>query len=300
MKKKSVTAGVEALFFASALVSVVSVVFIIVFIFKEGLPLFKVTSVWRFISSSLWKPTGTPPEYGILSFIAGSLWITAGALVFSVPIGISCGIFMAEIANKTHTRILRSIIELLAGIPSVIYGLFGYMAIAPLIRKMFSNPALKPYGLFSATGLGVLTASIVLAIMILPTIINITEVSLKAVPQDLKAASLALGATRWITIYRVVLPAARSGITAGVILGIGRAVGETMAVMMVAGNAVIMPNGLLSLARTLTMNIATDMAYASDYHYTALFTTGIVLFVFILMVNGSVQYILKKSVGENM
>jgi len=282
-------AAVETVFLISALLSVISVLFITVFIFREGLPLFGKVSPLEFLFSGRWAPTAEPPEYGILPFIMGSLWVTAGALVISVPIGLAVGIFMAEMADGRVVGLLRSVVELLAGIPSVIYGLFGYIAISPVIRRLFDSP----------TGLGVLTAGIVLAIMTLPTIINITEVSLRAVPHELKEASLALGATHWMTIYRVLVPAARSGILAGIVLGMGRAIGETMAVLMVAGNAVTMPKGPLSLARTLTMNIATDMKYAADDHAVSLFSTGIVLFIFILAINMTVQYLMKKAVRES-
>ncbi len=288
--KSVLEVAVEKILLISAFISVISVVFITVFIFKEGLPLFTRVSPLEFLFSSNWAPTADPPQYGILSFIMGSVWVTFGALLLSVPIGLAVGIFMAEMAEGRFAQILRSVVELLAGIPSVIYGLFGYIAISPVIRRLFDSP----------TGLGVLTASIVLAIMTLPTIINITEVSLRAVPGELKEGSLALGATHWMTIYRVMVPSARSGILAGIVLGMGRAIGETMAVLMVAGNAVTMPRGPLSLTRTLTMNIATDMKYAADYHAVSLFTTGIVLFVFILGINSLVQYLMKKTVKEEM
>ena len=281
---------VEKILLISAFISVISVIFITVFIFKEGLPLFTQVSPLKFLFSSNWAPTADPPQYGILAFIMGSVWVTLGALLLSVPVGLAVGIFMAEMAEGRFAQVLRSVVELLAGIPSVIYGLFGYIAISPVIRRLFDSP----------TGLGVLTASIVLAIMTLPTIINITEVSLRAVPSELKEGSLALGATHWMTIYRVMVPSARSGILAGIVLGMGRAIGETMAVLMVAGNAVTMPTGPLSLTRTLTMNIATDMKYAADYHAVSLFTTGIVLFVFILGINMLVQYLMKKAVKEEM
>lgn len=278
----------EKVFFFCALLSVISVVFITVFIFKEGLPLFKVVNPLEFLFSRKWAPTGDPAHHGILPFILGSILVTIGALLISVPIALAVGIFMAEMANGKIAEILRSVVALLAGIPSVIYGLFGYIAISPIVRRVFGSP----------TGLGVLTASIVLAIMTLPTIISITEVSLRAVPHDLKEASLALGASHWMTIYRVMIPSARSGILAGIVLGMGRTIGETMAVLMVAGNAVTMPKGPLSLTRTLTMNIATDMKYAADDHGVSLFTTGIVLFLFILGINMLVQYLMKKAVNE--
>jgi phosphate transport system permease protein len=278
------------LVFASA--SVLSVIFITIFIFSEGIPLFKTVSFFDFLLTSEWKPTADPPSFGILAFIVSSFYVTLGALILAVPIGLAVGIFMAEMATDKSARVIRSGVELLAGIPSVIYGLFGFFFIAPIIRNLFGSP----------TGLGILTASIVLAIMILPTIINITEVSLRAVPQELKEGSLALGATHWQTIVNTLIPSARSGIVAGVVLGIGRAIGETMAVLMVAGNSPIMPTGILSHVRTLTMNIVTDLKYAGAFslHETSLFTTGIVLFVFILVINIVVQLFLKKSIEKDM
>lgn len=286
--KSFMESTVEKVFLFSALLSVISVFFITVFIFKEGLPLFKVVNPLEFLFSSKWSPTGEPPQFGILPFMMGSIWVTVGALIISVPIALAVGIFMAEMANEKMAELLRSVVALLAGIPSVIYGLFGYIAISPIVRRVFGSPS----------GLGVLTASIVLAIMTLPIIISITEVSLRAVPHELKEASLALGATHWMTIYRVMIPSSRSGILAGIVLGMGRAIGETMAVLMVAGNAVTMPKGPLSLTRTLTMNIATDMKYAADDHSVSLFTTGIVLFIFILGINMLVQYLSKKAVNK--
>jgi phosphate transport system permease protein len=214
----------------------------------------------------------------------GSFYVTFVALGIGVPIGLACAIFLAEITAGKTARILRSVVELLAGIPSVIYGFFRIIVISKGVRLIFGG-----------TGYCVLSASIVLSIMILPTIINISEVSIRAVPRDFKEGSLAIGATHWQTIVKVMIPAARSGIIASIVLGIGRAVGETMAVLMVAGNAPIMPTGLLSKVRTLTMNIITDMGYASGDHMTALFTTGIVLFVFIMFLNLIVNTITRKQ-----
>ncbi len=287
-KKKSKKPGekiVEKILFFAAILSVLSVLFITFFIALEGAPLFRKVGLFEFLFGREWEPTGDPPKYGILPFIMGSIWVTLGALVISVPVGLSVGIFLAEMSKGRVSRFLKSVVELLAGIPSVIYGLFGYIAIAPIIRKMTDSP----------TGLGIVTASIVLAIMVLPTIINITDVSIRSVPQEYKEGSLALGATHWQTIYKTLMPAARSGIIAGIILGMMRAIGETMAVLMVAGNSIQMPEGPLSHVRTLTMNIATDMKYASGDHWTSLFTTGIVLFVFILVLNLAVQTLLKRS-----
>jgi phosphate transport system permease protein len=273
------------LFFAS--ISVISVVFITIFILISGLPLFSEVDFFEFILSTEWNPTDDPASFGIFSFIIGSIYVTIFALIIAVPAGTGVGVFLAEMANDRWVKIIRRGIELLAGIPSVIYGLFGFFFIAPIVRDIFGHP----------TGLCVLTASIVLAIMILPTIINVTDVSIRAVPHEYKEGSLALGATHWQTIIRTLIPAASSGIIAGIILGIGRAIGETMAVLMVAGNAPVMPDGLLSQARTLTMNIITDLKYAeaNSLHETSLFTTGIILFIFIFIINLIVQTLLKRK-----
>lgn len=290
--KKGIERPIELSFLFFASVSILSVIFITVFILAEGLPLFSEVSIWEFLFSAEWEPTAEEPSFGILAFITGSLLVTLIALLIAVPIGLSVGIFMAEMAKGIPARIIRSGVELLAGIPSVIYGLFGFFFIAPIIRNVSG----------SHTGLGVLTAAIVLSIMILPTIINITEVSIRAVPAELKEGSMALGATHWQTIARTLIPAARSGIIAGVVLGIGRAIGETMAVLMVAGNSPIMPGSIFSHVRTLTMNIVTDLKYAvvGSLHETSLFSTGIVLFVFILIINLVVQFTLKKSIKKGM
>lgn len=287
MKYRKLYEGIiHKLLLLTALVSLLAVAFITFFIFQRGLPLFQRVSIWEFLFSTYWLPTDeTNPGFGILSFIVGSFYVTFVALGIAVPIGIACAIFLAEIATGRIARVLRSVIELLAGIPSVIYGFFGIVVIAKGVRELFGG-----------TGYCVLSASIILAIMILPTIVNISEVSIRAVPRDYKEGSLALGATHWQTIAKVLVPAARSGIIAGIVLGVGRAVGETMAVLMVAGNAPILPVGLLSKVRTLTMNIVTDMGYASGDHMTALFTTGIVLFVFIMILNFVVNAISKGKI----
>jgi phosphate transport system permease protein len=277
----------EAALLGAALVSVFAVIFITVFLFQSGLPLFKRVSLAEFLFSTNWAPTAKEPHYGILSFIVGSFYVTGLALAIAVPVGLAVGIYLAELADKRASRFLRTAVELLAGIPSVIYGLFGIALVAPLVRNTAGG-----------SGYSVLSAALVLAIMTLPTIINVTEVSLRAVPRELKEGSLALGATHWQTITRVLVPAGRSGIIAGVILGMGRAIGETMAVLMVGGNAPIMPTGLNGMVRTLTMNIITDMSYATGDHLTSLFATGIVLFLFILALNVAVQLFLKRSISE--
>jgi len=278
--------GAEGVLLACALLSVLAVILITVFLFARGLPLFAKVPLTEFLFSSRWEPTAEEPHFGILAFISGSVVVTGLALLIALPTGLAVGIYLAELSGKRTSRAIRSAVELLAGIPSVIYGLFGIALVSTASRAIFGG---------SGYGLG--SAAIVLAIMTLPTIVNVTEVSLRAVPRELKEGSLALGATQWQTIVRVQVPAARSGIIAGAVLGMGRAIGETMAVLMVGGNAPIMPKGLDGMIRTLTMNIITDMSYARDDHLTSLFTTGIALFVFILALNITVQAALKRSLA---
>ncbi len=286
MKRENRT--LERIFLCCAMLSIASVILMTVFIFLRGLPLFRVTSLWEFLFSSNWSPTDeNNPSYGILSFIVGSLYVTGLALLISVPVGLSAGIFLSELANQKMSKFLRSAVELLAGIPSVIYGLFGIAFIVPMIRNLFGG-----------NGYSVLSAALILSIMTLPTIVNMTEVSLRNVPKELREGSWALGATKWQTIVGVLFPAARSGIITGVVLGMGRAMGETMAVLLVGGNAPIMPDLPTSMVRTLTMNIITDMSYAEGDHLTSLFTTAMVLFIFILCLNIGIQLVIKASFKE--
>jgi phosphate transport system permease protein len=278
--------SVETLLLACAALSVLAVAFITVFLFQRGLPLFRKVPLAEFLFSTRWEPTAAHPHYGVLSFIIGSFLVTGLSLLIAVPAGLAMGVYLAELAGARLSSFLRSGVEILAGIPSVVYGLFGIALVAPLVRMVFGG-----------SGYGLLSASLVLAIMTLPTIVNVTEVSLRVVPRELKEGSLALGATHWQTIVKVLIPAARSGIVAGVILGMGRAIGETMAVLMVGGNAPVMPKGLTGMVRTLTMNIITDMSYAQGDHLTSLFATGLVLFAFILVLNLSVQLLLRRSLA---
>jgi len=269
------------------------VVFITLFIFREGIPLFFHSiegnvppSLRDFLFGSLWYPTESPPLFGILPFICGSLMVTAGALVLAVPVGIAVGIFIAEMSSGKVRRMLRGTVEILAGIPSVIYGFFGVMMIGFFLQN-FDTPLIN-YNAFSAM--------IILAIMTLPTIINITEVSIRSVSRDMYEGAMALGSTQWQGISRILLPASKNGIITGVILGTGRAIGETMAVLMVAGNQPTMPTeGLRSRVRTLTMAVVNDMGYAGGDHRVALFTTAIVLFFFILLLNLSIHLISNRS-----
>ena len=276
------------LFFAS--VSIVSIIGITLFLFSKGLPLFGTLSPIDFLFSPTWDPVANIPSFGIFAFIIGSLLVTILSLVMAVPIGVATGVYLSELGHSRFSLFVRSGVELLAGIPSVIYGLFGFFFIAPIVRRTTT----------SETGLGAFTAGIILAIMILPTIITITEVSLRSVPKEIREGSEALGATRWQTISRTLIPASGSGIIAGIVLGIGRSIGETMAVLMVAGNSPIMPEGLFSHVRTLTMNIVTDLKYAEvgSMHETSLFTTGIILFLFVLVINVFVQVFLKRTITE--
>jgi phosphate ABC transporter permease protein PstC len=253
--------------------SAVSVLAVITtFIFAEGVPIMFKYGFKSFLAGMNWYPS--EKSFGLLPMIAGSLMVTLGALVIGVPLGLSCAVFLTEFSSKRLRRTIKPVIELLAGIPSVVYGFMGVVLLVPFIRRTFGGP-----------GLSVLAGSIILGIMILPTIISITIDSLLAVPPAYREGSIALGATRWQTTKMVLFPAARSGIVASIILGMGRAVGETMAVIMVAGNAVAVPGSLLSPVRTLTSNIALEMGYASGEHRQALFATGVILFVIIMVLN---------------
>lgn len=267
------------LFLLCALTSITAVVLICIFLFANGVPAIQEIGVLKFLTGTKWAPTNTPAAYGILPMIVGSLYITAGAIVVGVPIGVLTAIFMAFYCPQKLYAFLKPCTELLAGIPSVVYGFFGMVVIVPLVRA-----------LGKATGLGgngnsILTASILLGIMILPTIIGISESALRAVPQQYYEGAISLGATKEHAIFSVVLPAAKSGVFAGIVLGIGRAIGETMAVIMVAGNQPRMTGNILKGIRTMTANIVTEMGYAADLHRQALIATGVVLFTFILIIN---------------
>lgn len=245
---------------------------IALFIFKEGVPIMAKCGLTHFLFGRVWAPL--EGQFGIFPFIIGSLCVTFGSLFLGVPLGVSCAVYLAEFAPKKWVNVLKPAIELLAGIPSVVYGFLGVMWLAPIIRDHLGGP-----------GLSILAASCVLAIMILPTIVSVSIDAINAIPKNYKEGSLALGATEWQTTWRVLLPAARSGIVAGVILGMGRAVGETMAVIMISGNATTIPHSILDSVRTLTANIAIEMGYAVGDHREALFATGIVLFFFIMILN---------------
>jgi len=272
------------IFLFAALSSIAALVLITVFILVRGLPWMGEYGVFKFIFGMSWAPTYG--EYGIFPMVVSIIIVTLGALILGVPIGLCSAVFMSEFAPAWLRNIFRPAIQLLAGIPSVVYGFVGMVFIVPFIRNYFGGP-----------GLSILAASVVLAIMILPTVISISEVSLLALPRQYKEGALALGMTKWQAIYSVQLPAAKSGIVAAVVLGIGRAIGETMAVIMVVGNAVAMPESILDPVRTLTTNIGIEMGYATGDHQAALFATGIILFVIIMILNAAAQYITRTRKG---
>jgi phosphate transport system permease protein len=272
---------IERVLLLLALSSVGSLALITVFIFVEGFPLILSAGLQNFIFSSHWAPT--KGHFGILAMIISSVLVTLGAMVIGVPLGLSCAIVLAEFSPKRLKMVLKPTLELLAGIPSVVYGFLGVIWLVPLIRNYLGGP-----------GLSLLAASIILGIMILPTVISISIDALTAVPDLYRDGSLALGATRWQTVRRVVLPAASSGIITAIILGMGRAIGETMAVIMVAGNALQIPTSVLDPVRTLTSNIALELGYAAGRHREALFATGIVLFIIIMILNLSATLITRR------
>ena len=253
--------------------SAVSILAVItVFMFEQGTPIMFKYGLGKFLAGSDWYPS--EKSFGLWPMIVGSLYVTFGAMVIGVPFGLACAIVLTEFSSRRVRRLIKPVIELLAGIPSVVYGFMGVVILVPFIRGTFGGP-----------GLSVLAASIILGIMILPTVISISVDSLQALPPVYREGSVALGATKWQTVRMVLLPAARSGIIASIILGMGRAIGETMAVIMIAGNAVSVPHSLLAPVRTLTSNIALEMGYAAGEHRQALFATGVILFVIIMALN---------------
>lgn len=274
----------STIFLVSALASILFVALICVFLFANGVPAILKIGVPDFLFGKEWAPTDEPAVYGIFPMILGSLYVTLGALAIGVSVGLLSAIFLARFCSERLHRILKPAVELLAGIPSVIYGFFGLVVIVPFVRQHFGG-----------SGFSILTASILLGIMILPTIISVSEAALRAVPNSYYEGSLALGATHERSVFFTVLPAATSGIVAGFILGFGRAIGETMAVILVAGNQARMPDGILGGTRTLTANIVLEMGYATDLHRESLIATGVVLFIFILIIN-LLFSILKKRV----
>ncbi len=275
----------KAIFFVAACTSILAVTLICLFLFINGVPAIAKIGIFDFLMGTTWKPNNTPPSFGILPMILGSIYVTAGAAVVGVPVGVLTAVFMAKYCPKKLYRILKPAINLLAGIPSIVYGFFGLVVIVPFIRDTFGG-----------AGSSMLAASILLGIMILPTIVGISESAIRAIPQSYYEGALALGASHERSIFFVMLPAAKSGIMAAIVLGIGRAIGETMAVIMVAGNQARMPAGLLKGVRTLTANIINEMGYAAELHREALIATSVVLFVFILIINLLLS-LLKRRTG---
>ncbi len=274
MRQKIIETLAHILFFIMALASIFAVALICIFLFANGIPAMAEVGVFDFILGTRWKPNNVPPSFGILPMILGSIYVTAGAVVIGVPIGILTAVYLAWFCPKALHARLKPAVELLAAIPSIVYGFFGLVVIVPLIRDRFGGD-----------GMNILTASILLGIMIIPTVIGVSESALRAVPRSYYEGALALGATHERAVYRTVFPAAKSGVLAAVVLGVGRAIGETMAVIMVAGNQARMPKGILKGVRTMTANIVMEMGYAADLHREMLIATGVVLFVFILLIN---------------
>lgn len=266
----------KIVFLLSACVSIAAVLLICIFLFANGVPAISEIGLFRFLFGTKWKPANN--IYGIFPMIIGSVYVTAGALVIGVPVGILTAVFMTRFCPKWLYKIMKSAVNLMAGIPSVVYGFFGLVVLVPFVRNVFGG-----------RGMSVLTASLLLGLMILPTVISVSETSIRAVPQSYYEGALALGASHERSVFFAVVPAAKSGIFASVVLGMGRAVGETMAVMMVAGNQAVIPQKLTSGVRTLTTNIVMEMGYSTDLHREALIGTAVVLFVFILMINLSLS-----------
>jgi len=281
---KLVEAVAHKVFLGAATISVLCLGLIALFIFMEGSPALAEVGVVDFLFGKVWQPEAD--VYGILPMILATIYGTIGAMIIGIPIGVLTAVFIVEVAPKPVKAMLKPAIDLLAGIPSVVYGFFGLVVILPLITETFGG-----------SGNSLMAVCIILGIMVLPTIINISATSIRAVPKEYRDGSMALGASKTQTIFKVILPAAKSGIIASIILGVGRAVGETMAVILVAGNSPIMPNGLLKPVRTMTANIAVEMAYAFGLHQEALFATGIILLCFIMILNVSLIMITRKA-GE--
>ena len=283
--KDAMEGVMKGVFVVCGLVAIAFVLVISVYLIISGLPAIREVGLWNFLAGTNWEPANkTDPAFGILPMILTSVYGTAGAIIIGVPIGFLMAVYLSKVANKKTAAVIREVVDLLAGIPSIVYGLVGMMVLLPLIRETFGLPA----------GDTLFAAIIVLAIMILPSIISVSETALNAVPREYEEASLALGATELETYFRVSAPAARSGIAAAVVLGVGRAIGEAMAILMVAGNVANMP-GLFTSVKFLTTAIAGEMGYAGDLHRQALFSIGLVLFLFIMLINAALNMFLKRD-----
>lgn len=287
-KSKILDKIMEIVFLVCACVSIIAVLLICLFLFANGVPAVGKIGVFKFLLGKVWQAGNG--IYGILPMILGSIYVTAGAIIIGVPLGIMTAVFLAKFCPKKIYGVLKAGVDLLAGIPSVVYGFFGLMVIVPFIRDNFRAS-------FGGNGLSIVSASVLLGMMILPTIISVSESAIRAVPDKYYQGALALGATHERSVFLTVLPAAKSGVMAGIVLGIGRAIGEAMAVVMVAGNQARMPKGIFEGIRTLTANIIIEMGYATDLHREALIATGVVLFVFILIINALFS-VLKRRGAE--
>lgn len=272
----------KAVFLLAACVSIAAVVLICVFLFASGVPAISEIGIFKFLFGTQWRPANN--LFGIFPMIIGSIYVTAGALIIGVPVGILTAVFMARFCPDRLYKIMKPAVSLMAGIPSVVYGFFGLVVLVPFVRDHFGG-----------RGMSVLTASVLLGLMILPTIISVSESAIRAVPSSYYEGGLALGASHERSVFFTILPAAKSGIFAAVVLGVGRAIGETMAVMMVAGNQPVIPGGILDGVRTLTTNIVMEMGYSTDLHRQALIGTAVVLFVFVLIINISFSLIKRRS-----
>ncbi len=286
-RQKIMERGMSWLFALCACMSIVAVALICVFLFANGIPAMKEIGLFQFLLGTDWAPKNQPASYGILPMIVGSLCVTAGAVIIGLPIGLLTAIYLSRFCPEKLHKVLEPLVQLMAGIPSIIYGFFGLVVMVPLARN-----------LHGCTGVSMLTAAVLLGIMILPTIINLSESALNAVPDSYYEGALALGSTHEHATFFAVLPAAKSGILAAAVLGIGRAIGETMAVIMVAGNQARIPTSILRGVRTMTANIVLEMGYATGLHRQALIATGVVLFVFILIIN--ITFAIIKKRGEKI
>lgn len=272
--KKILDKTMNIVFLISALASIAAVALICIFLFVNGIPAMAKIGVFDFLLGTKWAPSNTPASYGIFPMILGSIYVTAGAVLLGVPVGILTAIFISKFCPKALYKVIKPMVNLLAGIPSVVYGFFGLVVLVPFVSEHFGG-----------NGSSILTASILLGVMILPTIVGVSESAINAVEKSYYEGALALGATKERSVFFAVIPAAKSGILASVVLGIGRAIGETMAVILVAGNQARMPTGILNGVRTLTSNIVIEMGYSTGLHREALIATAVVLFVFILLIN---------------
>jgi len=283
-RRKLIEQSSKVFLLLCALVSIIAVIAITLYIVNQGIPFFSQVNMKDFLFSFNWEPSASTPSYGIAAFILASFEVVIIAIILALPIGLATAVYLSEFAKGKLSVVIKNTIELLAGIPSIIYGLIGIALVVPAVRNTFGG-----------NGYSLLSASIILSIMILPTIINISEVSIRSVPDSLRKASVAMGATKWQTIYKIVVPSALNGIVTSIILALGRAIGETTAVLLVGGNAAVLAKTPIDMGRTLTMNIITDMSYAEGTHLSALFATAMLLFIFILFLNFIVVFVTNRS-----